>query len=93
LNPSPRVSYTYMEGQDVLCFGEEGFVLSTNPQVYTTDPIYYSLNVLPESGLEGVSTVSGQYPATSPLSERNLVESKSKGFLYLYGRTGCIVFW
>ncbi|MGM0473888.1 MAG: gliding motility-associated C-terminal domain-containing protein [Bacteroidota bacterium] len=44
VNPTPRIEYEYLMGEDTLCFNE-GFRLATDSRVYTTHPLYYNLNV------------------------------------------------
>ncbi len=68
LNPKPRLSLDFADGQDTLCFGE-GFEISTDPEVTATHPLVYNLSVI---NYDGVTNVSG--PGTNIDAGDNLIQ-------------------
>ena len=55
VNPTPRLAYGYENnwGRDILCYGDSGVYLSTDPQVYATNDIYYHLEVINDGRISG----------------------------------------
>ncbi|MCP4313055.1 MAG: T9SS type B sorting domain-containing protein, partial [Bacteroidetes bacterium] len=95
LNPTPRLDYQYLLGQDTLCY-LEGFELSTLPQVYATSDIYYWLGVVNDDGMGGVAVPPDssdaslrliQSPINNPLLEVGTIEYSFTPFI---SNEGCL---
>ena len=63
LNPYPELRYMFAEGRDTLCYLET-FELTTDPTVYATHDLYYTLSVANPDGISGVN----ENPADSTLA-------------------------
>ncbi|MEZ5071171.1 MAG: hypothetical protein R2751_09420 [Bacteroidales bacterium] len=71
LNPTPRLQYSFLQGEDTLCF-DDGFILQTDPRVYTTHDIYYGLDVSNPDGVDHVIVPPDSIRATLGLDESTI---------------------
>ncbi|PID91257.1 MAG: hypothetical protein CSA96_09305, partial [Bacteroidetes bacterium] len=74
LNPSPRLAYQFLLNEDSLCYND-GFMLKTDPEVYTTHPVYYRLLVDNPDGVNDVIVPPDSLRTSLPLDQSAIVNT------------------
>ena len=76
LNPTPRLAYQFDNGwgRDILCYGDSGIILRTDPTVTATNDIYYRLGVINDDYVSGViiPNPSDSVKADNGLDQRSI---------------------